>query len=230
MKKNDFNFENKQIDSFKYQTKLAELQNFSVEFSTAINVLKENKLPTDEQFIKDHLLNEMALRLYLNDLAEKEIKSKGGFLIEEDIKESILRRFKTLFENIKVLVSVFDKAFTKGFIKTKIDDNGELISDDNFNEKTSRLYAEYFIDGTELSKYHELCLSMHEQRKKLRDFESKHGITVHFSCGELITYLDTFGANMVNKCAKIDDYFQNDNPDEWLKIFGSFFKSNGIEK
>jgi hypothetical protein len=65
----DFKFENEQLDNFKYSEKLAELQNFAALFSSAIKVLKENGLPATEDFLKGHMLSEMALRLYLNSLA-----------------------------------------------------------------------------------------------------------------------------------------------------------------
>ena len=228
----ELKFENEQLDSFKYSEKLAELQNFSALFSSAIKMLKENGLPTTEDFIKGHMLSEMALRLYLNSLAKKEIDDKGGYLVEDKEHDKIIKKYRIMFDGIKGLVPTFAKTFTKGFVRIVADKEGNLTVDKNYIKDVAHLYATYFIDGEQLAKYHDMCQQMFEQRKAIREFEAKHCIPQSFGLGELIQFAGYFGDNQVLKGERIDNLFGTsglDTQDHWLQMFGTYFRTNGTD-
>jgi hypothetical protein len=228
MKKNEFEFKDEQLDSFKYSEKLAELQNISAEFDAAINILRENNLPADEKSIKEHFCTELGLRLYLNSLAETEIKKAGGYLIEEQQKTSILNTYKQLFDDVKGIVPVFNKILNKGLVKVICDTDGNLSVDEEYNKHVATIYATYHINGEDIKQYHTMCLQMAEMRKELKEFEESHNIKQHFGLGVMFNYPDRFGGLDVMRGMMIDDYFANhDNNQLWLSMFANYFRTNG---
>lgn len=224
MERKDFQFSDQQLNGLMYSNKLSELQNISAEFATAIQVIEENGLPSDEKSIKEHFCTELGLRLYLNSLAEVEIKKIGGYIADEQEKEKILSKYKQLFEDMKGIVPVLNKILNKGLVKVICDTDGNLSVDEKYNKHVATIYATYHINGNELEQYHTMCAKMAEMRKQIKAFELKHNIRQSFGLGVLFDYADRFGDTDVMRCMMIDDYFANhDNSQLWLKMFGSYF-------
>lgn len=226
MKKENFKFEDVQLNNLLYSNKLAELDNIGAEFTTAIELIKNSGFPTDEKFIREHLLSEMSLRLYLNSLAKAEIEKIGGLMADDNEKEKIIGKFKLIFDNLKGLTRIFFEVFEKKIIHVITDGKEGLIYDGQHSRKAARLFAEYRINGEELAKYREMCIQMYDLRKKIKKFEESHGMHNHFGLGELFQYSDKYSEHDVIKATKIDTFFTEnlDNEQNWVKIFGIYFK------
>jgi hypothetical protein len=228
--KTEFRIEKEQLNSVIYFSKFSELENEGSSFDAAINILVENNLPADEKSIKENFCTELSLRLFLNSMAKSELEKVGGLMADDNDRDRIVSKYKTLFDDVKSVIPVFNKVFNRGallIMKSK----GCLTYDKEHNKDIAKLYATFFVDADALMKYHAMCLEMAESRKKLKEFELQHNIRNSFGLGVPFDYSDRFGGVDVIREMTIDDYFENhDSVELWVKMFGNHFKTNGIKE
>lgn len=217
-----FIFADEQLNSALFLQTQVRLTEAADRFDSAVATMAEDGLPTSKAWLKEHM-GELAIKNYLNDKIEEEVKAQGGYLCDPDVKQNIIARYSEVYQRIDIAVEAIRQTFTKPILPI-IEKNGRAALDRTKIDEIAKLNAKFFIDGRGLSEYYELISDIKKAMDRASDFETAHGMP-HFSDGHTtITFGDMFGNQLVPQEITLDRYFRQPDKHRFLTIFNQYFK------
>lgn len=224
MAKEKFIIDEEQIDSIVYSSTLAKLNEQVGKFDAAILVFMEYHLPVGEEFLKS-TTSDLSLRKYLDQEAEREIKERGGILIDQDERAAIISKCVDTYQAVKVASKVINEAINRPILPILWGDVPTL--DISKIGEIAKMAATYHVDAEKLMQYHQLISDIRKAQMAAREFEDANNLR-HFSDGSTtIDFATTFGSTPApHTSVNLERYFNDftDDTATWVDAMGAKFK------